>query len=74
MLAIDEENGRISLSIRELQENPWDSFSQEVKVGDILQGQITRLAQFGAFVEIRPGIEGLIHLSELSATKQVKLP
>lgn len=62
---------KISLSIKQASGNPWDSLEQTVKEGDQLTGKVIRLAPFGAFVEIAPGIEGLVHLSEMSHTRRV---
>jgi small subunit ribosomal protein S1 len=64
--AIDTENRRLSLSIKDLEPNAWDRFFAEKKLGDVISGKISRFANFGAFVEIEDGIEGLCHVSELS--------
>jgi small subunit ribosomal protein S1 len=64
--AIDTENRRLSLSIKDLEPNAWDRFFAEKKLGDVITGKISRFANFGAFVEIEDGIEGLCHVSELS--------
>lgn len=64
--AIDVENRRLSLSIKELEPNAWDRFFDEHNLGDVVNGKITRFANFGAFVELEDGIEGLCHVSELS--------
>ncbi|HEX4947996.1 MAG TPA: 30S ribosomal protein S1 [Blastocatellia bacterium] len=64
--AIDAENRRLSLSIKDLEPNAWDRFFAEKKLGDVITGKISRFANFGAFVEIEDGIEGLCHVSELS--------
>lgn len=63
---IDVENRRLSLSIKDLEPNAWDRFFETHKVGDVIKGKIVRFANFGAFVEIEEGIEGLCHVSELS--------
>jgi len=65
---------RISLSIKQAGADPWDTIGETVKAGDKVEGKITRLADFGAFVEIAPGIEGLIHVSEMSHTRRVAKP
>ena len=67
-------NSKISLSIRMVGENPWDNISKKLVVGSVVMGTITRLANFGAFVHLLPGIEGLIHISEMSWTKRVHHP
>jgi len=64
--AIDVENRRLSLSIKDLEPNAWDKFFETHRLGDIISGKVTRFANFGAFVEIEDGIEGLCHVSELS--------
>ena len=63
---IDVDNRRLSLSIKDLEPNAWDRFFETHKVGDVIKGRIVRFANFGAFVEIEEGIEGLCHVSELS--------
>lgn len=68
-----EEKGgtRISLSIRQVSEDPWNNVAERLNVGDVVSGKVVRLADFGAFVEVLPGIEGLVHLSEMSWEKRV---
>jgi small subunit ribosomal protein S1 len=66
VIDINHERGRISLSIRKLQPDPWHSTVADFKVGDIIDGTVTKLVNFGAFVRVRDGLEGLIHISELS--------
>ncbi len=63
---IDLENRRLSLSIKDLEPNAWDRFFETHKLGDVITGKVVRFANFGAFVEIEEGIEGLCHVSELS--------
>jgi small subunit ribosomal protein S1 len=64
--AIDVENRRLSLSIKDLEPNAWDKFFDAHRLGDVVNGKVTRFANFGAFVELEDGIEGLCHVSELS--------
>jgi small subunit ribosomal protein S1 len=66
VIDINHERGRISLSIRRLQPDPWNSTVADLKVGDIIDGTVTKIVNFGAFVRVREGLEGLIHISELS--------
>ena len=66
VIDINHERGRISLSIRRLQPDPWQSTVADFKVGDVIDGTVTKLVNFGAFVRVREGLEGLIHISELS--------
>lgn len=74
VLKIDTEKRRISLGLKQLQPHPWDRAAEKYKVGERVRGVVTRLAEFGAFVELEPGIEGLIHLSEMSWAKKVRKP
>jgi small subunit ribosomal protein S1 len=73
ILKIDSENQRLSLSIKQLQPNAVEGFFETHGVGDVLHGTITRLTEFGAFVELFEGLEGLVHVSELS-TERIERP
>jgi small subunit ribosomal protein S1 len=68
-LASDADKRRISVGLKQLQAHPWDGVAQNFKIGDRVRGTVTRLMEFGAFVELEPGIEGLIHISEMSWAK-----
>jgi len=70
---VDFDTRRISLSLKQLLANPWDTFSQTARPGARLTGTVTRIAEFGAFVELTEGIEGLIHISELSTERVRKV-
>jgi small subunit ribosomal protein S1 len=72
IIKIDSEKRRIAISIKQLQPHPWDAVAGKYKPGERVRGTITRLADFGAFVEIEPGVEGLIHISEMSWAKRVR--
>jgi small subunit ribosomal protein S1 len=72
VLKIDAEKHRISVGLKQLQKHPWDAVTEKYKVGERVQGTVTRVVEFGAFMELEPGIEGLIHLSEMSWGKKVK--
>jgi small subunit ribosomal protein S1 len=74
VLKIDGEKQRISLGMKQLQAHPWDAVPEKYKTGDRVRGTVSRLTDFGAFVEVEPGIEGLVHISEMSWTKRVKKP
>jgi small subunit ribosomal protein S1 len=74
ILKIDRENRRISIGLKQLQPEPWDSAGEKYSIGQRITGTVTRLADFGAFVEVEPGIEGLIHVSEMSWVKKVRRP
>jgi len=65
---------KISLSMKQLTEDPWNSAGEQFREGDKIQGTVTRCANFGAFVELSPGIEGLVHISEMSYEKRVLKP
>jgi small subunit ribosomal protein S1 len=66
VLSIDRENQRFSLGIKQIQKNPWDDIHHRYRVGQVTKGKITNVTKFGAFVELEPGIEGLVHISEIS--------
>ena len=68
-LAEEGEKKRISVGMKQLQAHPWDAVAQKYKAGERVRGTVTRLVDFGAFVELEPGIEGLIHISEMSWAK-----
>ena len=65
---------KIALSIKQTAENPWDSMESAFKVGDQVTGRVVRLTSFGAFVEIAPGVDGLVHISEMSHIKRILRP
>ena len=66
VLDIDRERQRISLGLKQTQEDPWRKVLDEYRQGDVLEGKVTKVVAFGAFVEIIPGVEGLVHISELA--------
>jgi len=72
VLKIDPEKRRISLGMKQLQPDPWYSVADKYKTGDRVRSTVTRVAEFGAFVELEPGVEGLIHVSEMSWAKKVR--
>jgi len=74
VLKVDAESKRISLGLKQLQAEPWEAAGDRYKVGQRITGSVTRLMDFGAFVELEPGIEGLIHVSEMSWVKKVHKP
>jgi small subunit ribosomal protein S1 len=74
IIKIDSDKRRIAISMKQLQPHPWDAVAEKYKPGERVRGAITRIADFGAFVELEPGIEGLIHISEMSWAKRVKTP
>ena len=74
ILKIDASNHKIGLGLKQLQEDPWTVAARTFNVGDRVSGTVSRLADFGAFVELMPGVDGLIHLSELSWDKRIRKP
>jgi len=74
VLKIDPEKQRISVGMKQLLPHPWDAVAATLKAGDRVHGVVTRVTDFGAFVELEPGVEGLIHLSEMSWAKKVRKP
>jgi small subunit ribosomal protein S1 len=71
-IATDAGKKRVSVGMKQLQPHPWDALSEKYKVGERVRGTVTRVMDFGAFVELEPGIEGLIHVSEMSWAKKVR--
>ncbi|HWH59952.1 MAG TPA: 30S ribosomal protein S1 [Terriglobales bacterium] len=74
VLKIDAGKQRVSVGLKQLQPQPWDSVPSKYKIGERVRGTVSRLADFGAFVELEPGVEGLIHISEMSWVKKVRTP
>ncbi len=74
VLDINKEKERVSLGLKQTQRNPWDKIEERFPVGATVHGRVTNLVPYGAFVEIEEGVEGLIHVSELSWTKRITRP
>jgi small subunit ribosomal protein S1 len=74
ILKIDPETSKISLGLKQLQPEPWETAAERFVPGQRINGDVTRLTDFGAFVELEPGLEGLIHISEMSWAKKVRHP
>ncbi|GAB4250555.1 MULTISPECIES: S1 RNA-binding domain-containing protein [Deferrisoma] len=72
VIAVDWEKDRVTLSLKELQEDPWTAVATKYQPGQRVQGRVTRIAPFGAFVELEPGVEGLVHISALGAGRRVR--
>ena len=72
ILDFDEEKKRIALGLKQLTPHPWDALDSELKVGDNVKGKVVVIADYGAFVEIQPGVEGLIHVSEMSWSQHLR--
>lgn len=74
VLEVDQNNRRISLGIKQIEANPWDSIGERYGIGARVKGRVRNLTDFGAFVEIEDGIDGLVHVSDISWTKRIKHP
>jgi len=74
ILKINSETRRISLGLKQLAPDPWTLASETFQVGQRIQGKVSRLADFGAFIELAPGVDGLIHVSEMSWSKKIRKP
>jgi small subunit ribosomal protein S1 len=74
IIKVDPRKRRISLSMKQLQADPWTTAADRYHVGDRIKGTVSRIADFGAFVELEPGLDGLVHLSEMSWSKKVRKP
>ncbi len=74
IIKIDQETKKINLSLKHMTPDPWEHFEAHYAVGDIVEGTVTKLTQFGAFVQLEAGIEGLAHISELSWVKRINHP
>jgi len=74
VLDFDEDKKRISLGMKQLTEHPWDSLPKDLDVGSKVKGKIVNVADYGAFLEIQPGVEGLIHVSEMSWSQHLRNP
>jgi small subunit ribosomal protein S1 len=74
VVTLDKENRRMSLSIKQLSKNPWEAVAEKFKVGDKIKGIISNITDFGIFVQLMPGIDGLVHISDLSWTEHIEHP
>ena len=74
ILEVNREKERVSLGLKQLQSNPWENIESRYPVGQQVRGKVTKLVAYGAFVEVEEGVEGLIHVSELSWTKRIARP
>ena len=73
VIDIDKQNQRISLGIKQLEDDPWKVIDQRYKIGDLVTGKVTKLASFGAFVQLADDIDGLVHISQLSEDRVDKV-
>jgi small subunit ribosomal protein S1 len=74
VVSLDKENRRMSLSIKQLSKNPWDEIIEKFAIGQNITGKITNITDFGIFVQLIPGVDGLVHISDLSWTEHIKHP
>ena len=74
ILSVNPNDRRISLGMKQLQDNPWEQLEDKYPTGAIIEGRVRNLTDFGAFIEIEDGIDGLVHVSNLSWTKRIKHP
>ena len=71
VLSVDKDNNKISLGMKQLGDNPWQGIDKEIQVGSVVKGAIASIADYGLFVEIKKGVEGLVHISEISWTDRI---
>ncbi len=74
VISLDKDNRRMSLSIKQLEKNPWETVAAEFKIGDKIKGTVSNITDFGIFVLLKPGIDGLVHVSDLSWTEHIEHP
>jgi small subunit ribosomal protein S1 len=74
IVSLDKENRRMSLSIKQLEKNPWEMVDEQFKIGEHVKGTISNITDFGIFVQLMPGIDGLVHISDLSWTEHIEHP
>jgi small subunit ribosomal protein S1 len=74
VLSFDREKERVSLGLKQLHDNPWEHISERYPVGALVQGKVVNLTDYGVFIELEPGVEGLVHISEMYWTREIKHP
>src|ERR1019366_4029187 len=74
VLEVNVKERRISLSLKQLEPNPWTTVEQRYSVGSVVEGRVSNMTEFGAFIEIEEGVDGLVHISDLSWTRRIKHP
>ena len=74
VVSLDKENRRMSLSVKQLEKNPWDAIKEQFNIGDKVKGVISNITDFGIFVQLLPGVDGLVHISDLSWTEHIDHP
>lgn len=74
VVSLDKENRRMSLSVKQLEKNPWDAISEQYEVGQKIKGKVSNVTEFGIFIQLAPGIDGLVHISDFSWTEHIEHP
>lgn len=74
IVSLDKENRRMSLSVKQLEQNPWDAISEKYEVGQKISGKVSNVTEFGIFIQLAPGIDGLVHISDFSWTEHIEHP
>ncbi|MDR1124573.1 MAG: 30S ribosomal protein S1 [Deltaproteobacteria bacterium] len=74
VLSFDKDNNKVSLGLKQLVEDPWQDITSKFPEGQVMKGKVTNLVDYGAFVELEPGVEGLVHISEMSWTRKLRHP
>ncbi len=74
VLSFDREKERVSLGLKQLHENPWENIMEKYPVGALVEGKVVNLTDYGVFIELEPGVEGLVHISEMYWTREIKHP
>lgn len=74
VVSLDKDNRRMSLSIKQMEKNPWDAISEQYEVGQKIKGKVSNVTEFGIFVQLAPGIDGLVHISDFSWTEHIEHP
>jgi small subunit ribosomal protein S1 len=74
VVSLDKDNRRMSLSVKQLEKNPWDAIKEQFNIGDKVKGIISNITDFGIFVQLLPGVDGLVHISDLSWTEHIDHP
>ncbi len=74
VLSFDREKERVSLGLKQLMDNPWEMIEKKYAVGSVIEGKVVNLTDYGVFVELEPGVEGLVHITEMFWTREIKHP
>ncbi|MCK9195660.1 MAG: 30S ribosomal protein S1 [Syntrophales bacterium] len=74
VMSFDREKERVALGLKQLTENPWETINEKYPVGSVMEGKVVNLTDYGAFIELEPGVEGLVHISEMFWTREIRHP